>query len=660
MTLLIIPDEVTSQAYTVTTAQTVFPFTFAVFSKTDIHFSVAGTELAQTDFTLSGTVLDGGGYQGGTVTLNVAVSACACLMWRETSPARTLNFSPAPSVPVRDIDVSLNKLSAAVMDIKRDLATGGLAVGASGVASVNGKTGIVTLAAADVGCVPITGGTYTGVVSGLTATPGDNTTKLATTAFVTAAIGAGGGVTLATTGTPANDSVAALGVGTHAAREDHVHNLPSLTALGASPAILTTKGDLFTFGAAPLRLPVGANAQIVVADSTQTSGLRWANLDWSIVLGRPTTFPPSAHTHVYTDVTNFGNGVNASLAAGAGVTLSLSGGITTVTAAGSLAYQYVPAWENGVTTGNAAATNVTNLQSLINTLNASGGGTIWFNAPGAYQINSTITLKSSVGFRMAGGAYFSWTGAAGGTVFQSDSANVLYSADLEIAVNEGGSFTGTVFNLHSAYNCVLRLTGLGTQTSAGTFVSMFADSSAGLPPWSGLFQNRNTCGNQFYLRHMATCGTGLLISGITSGYAGQPQGVTNNNFHNTQFANVLFRGIKISQWADTNTFSGNTYVGLVGSGSIGVMVNEGRVNNYTVYNIHFEHLAVDSFAGTGPNRTGVVLFESKMMFCDEYFNDPEAENGHFIGTSCLSYRWMTCTPATNNIYMHEKGFSRGL
>ena len=72
-----------------------------------------------------------------------------------------------------------------------------VAAAVSGVSSFNGRTGAVTLVGGDVtgaGGALLAGPAFTGVPTAPTAAPGTNSTQLATTAFVTAAIAAGGGV----------------------------------------------------------------------------------------------------------------------------------------------------------------------------------------------------------------------------------------------------------------------------------------------------------------------------------------------------------------------------------------------------------------------------------------------------------------------------------
>ena len=51
-----------------------------------------------------------------------------------------------------------------------------------------------------------------------------------------------------------------------------------LDALEASSSPLTIKGDLYTYDTASARLPIGTDGQSLVADSTQTTGLKWKNL----------------------------------------------------------------------------------------------------------------------------------------------------------------------------------------------------------------------------------------------------------------------------------------------------------------------------------------------------------------------------------------------
>jgi len=38
---------------------------------------------------------------------------------------------------------------------------------------------------------------------------------------------------------------------------------------------LTTKGDLTTFSTLPIRLAIGTNAQVLIADSAEAAGMRW-------------------------------------------------------------------------------------------------------------------------------------------------------------------------------------------------------------------------------------------------------------------------------------------------------------------------------------------------------------------------------------------------
>ena len=76
---------------------------------------------------------------------------------------------------------------------------------------------------------------------------------------------------------------AAIGANRVATFQDADGTIAYLSDITPSP--LTTKGDLYTFDTAPARLPVGLNTQILIADSTQPTGLRWGSNSAPVPLG---------------------------------------------------------------------------------------------------------------------------------------------------------------------------------------------------------------------------------------------------------------------------------------------------------------------------------------------------------------------------------------
>lgn len=102
-------------------------------------------------------------------------------------------FSGVPTAPTANPGTTTGQLATTAF------VQNAVAASTAGVSSFNTRTGAVVLTLADVtaaGGAPLASPTFTGTPAGPTAAPGTNTTELATTAFVAAAVAAaGGGVT---------------------------------------------------------------------------------------------------------------------------------------------------------------------------------------------------------------------------------------------------------------------------------------------------------------------------------------------------------------------------------------------------------------------------------------------------------------------------------
>lgn len=91
---------------------------------------------------------------------------------------------------------------------------------------------------------------------------------------------------LLTTSNPAALGAVSAGTSTVPARADHVHASPAAADVGAiATTLVEAKGDLIaaTGSDSPARLQVGSNGTLLVADSTQATGLKWAALSESQV-----------------------------------------------------------------------------------------------------------------------------------------------------------------------------------------------------------------------------------------------------------------------------------------------------------------------------------------------------------------------------------------
>jgi len=76
---------------------------------------------------------------------------------------------------------------------------------------------------------------------------------------------------------------------------EYIRGDGSIATLPSAVSPLTTKGDLYTFDTADARLPVGLDTQVLLADSTAATGLKW---------GTNTTPPASGYYGAFSDVTD--------------------------------------------------------------------------------------------------------------------------------------------------------------------------------------------------------------------------------------------------------------------------------------------------------------------------------------------------------------------
>lgn len=118
MTHITVPDQSPFLETTVTVSQTNFAFTFTYFDKTDLRVSVGSVELTQDDFEVNGTPGYEGGYPGGTVVLDVAVTSTTVRIWSEMPPVRVNDFNEGAGLPARAANTELDRLTARQRDMR--------------------------------------------------------------------------------------------------------------------------------------------------------------------------------------------------------------------------------------------------------------------------------------------------------------------------------------------------------------------------------------------------------------------------------------------------------------------------------------------------------------------------------------------------------------
>lgn len=183
---------------------------------------------------------------------------------------------------------------------------------------------------------------------------------------------------------------------------------PSAVVLSST---VTTKGDLIvgTGASAVTNLPVGADGQVPVADSTQASGVKWAALGFNAGLygdGSDGNVTISAHTVLTRDMYYANLTVNASIVLrSSGYRIFVSG---TLTLNGTITNQGwpIPAFNGGANSAGDAGTY-------------KAGGSAGANGGTGVGVASGSTSGDTVGGQGGtGGAGTSGAGGAGGSIVQ--------------------------------------------------------------------------------------------------------------------------------------------------------------------------------------------------------------------------------------------------
>jgi hypothetical protein len=175
---------------------------------------------------------------------------------------------------------------------------------------------------------------------------------------------------------------------------------------------LTTKGDLFTFDTADARLGVGTNGQTLVADSTASTGLKWAT-------------PTSGSLTLLSTTALTGSDVTVSSISGSYTNLYiLLEGVTLQTAAGILIARLNG--NSGAHNYNALSTQYTAVQNYEGAQINPGSGSAHATAQTAniaFNVYNYASATMAKPFDFVGSFYYiSQRGISGGGAYQSTTA----------------------------------------------------------------------------------------------------------------------------------------------------------------------------------------------------------------------------------------------
>lgn len=506
------------------------------------------------------------------------------------APINSPSFTGTPLAPTPTAGDSSQKLATTAFV---ETAIGSIS---TGVSSFNTRTGAVVLSTADVmavGAAPINSPSFTGVPLAPTAVPGTNTTQLATTAFVAAAVSTLGGVTSFNSRTGA---ITLLSADVSAAGGALIAS-PSFTgtplAPTAAPGTSTTQLATTAFVAAAITASGG-----VLSFNGRAGAVTLSAADISIaggaLLGSPNftgvpTAPTAAQTSNDTTIATTAY-VRAALAGATLVTSfnSRSGAVTLnssdVSAAGgaliaSPTFTGTPAAPTAA--ANTSTTQLATTAFVMAQLASAGGVTSWNGRAGVV----TMTTADITG---AGGASAQAYNNAGRNLFDNAQMRVFQRGAGPVS----GSTSGAVY---SADRWGLGISLASDSATSATLVLTDTD--------------RSQLADEAAIWGLQTVFTG---SSSASGAV--------NAFQRIEYAEATSnKQVTLSFWAKAS--SGTPKIGIgyfqnFGSGgSTGVGGNLGVTTNLTTTWTRYV------FTGTLPSAAGKTMGTGNFTQFDFWFSD---------------------------------------
>jgi len=113
-----VPDETPLAEFDVTASEDEFAFDFVFFDRDDLIVTVNDKRLEDSEYEVAGTTGREGGYIGGVVTLDVAVTSSNVKVWRDILPVRSGDFLEGAGFRATPINTEFDRLTARQQDTR--------------------------------------------------------------------------------------------------------------------------------------------------------------------------------------------------------------------------------------------------------------------------------------------------------------------------------------------------------------------------------------------------------------------------------------------------------------------------------------------------------------------------------------------------------------